>query len=362
MKKLTIVLDCDETLMGLFDVILPIAEKHFETDLKKDMIRDWEMKSISTPIRKFLHKLMQETYIVKRQVPMEGSQEFVQALRDRGHKVLFFSAVDPKNMPLRAKQLIDHFGADKSDIVLGGNKKLMCCDILIDDHIGNLTGSMAKEKVLFDQPWNRSNDEMTRVCNYAETLSFVDKVAKQEEHEDGKFLVVVGPSASGKSTIMQELICDPRFVIPKSVTTRAPRNDKSDEEYLFVTDDMFKRFEEENALLEHSEYAGNKYGLSRQEVECIRDMGQIPIKAMDINGARSVKKIFGDNAVTVFIKRDKAEIINTLKKRMTSEAAEIARRIEILDSEFENEKECDMVISNNSTIEDATTQILSIFD
>jgi len=81
---------------------------------------------------------------------------------------------------------------------------------------------------------------------------------------------LVGPSASGKSIICDELVKNPIFRKVKALTTRNPRPDGRDaNEYKFVTDQEFKEAIERGDLVEHTNYAGHLYGIAKSEIQDI---------------------------------------------------------------------------------------------
>lgn len=112
---------------------------------------------------------------------------------------------------------------------------------------------------------------------------------------DKRILIIAGPSAVGKTTLATALFeADPRFEFVRSVTTRAPRGDSFDDEYIYVTHEEFLHLIETSGVLEHTEYAGNLYGTPRSEIDRITAEGRIPLLVLDVNGVRSLSINKGD--------------------------------------------------------------------
>ena len=108
-------------------------------------------------------------------------------------------------------------------------------------------------------------------------------------------LILVGPSAVGKTTVANELVKSyGYFSFIRSLTTRPPRGDGHDDEYLYTTREGFLREIECGGVLEHTEYEGTLYGTPRSEIERIFNDGKIPLLVLDINGARSLTERGGD--------------------------------------------------------------------
>jgi len=89
------------------------------------------------------------------------------------------------------------------------------------------------------------------------------------------------------------------------------------------------------------------------------DEGRIAIKPVDIAGALACKEVFGDRCVTVFIRRNKEKIIQSLLER-DGPLEDKVKRLMTLDSELSNEPLCDWAISNNGSLDHAVQQILRI--
>ena len=106
-----------------------------------------------------------------------------------------------------------------------------------------------------------------------------------------KVLVIAGPSAAGKTTVMKHLVSQyGKFELVRSATTREARGDGHDSEYVYLSADEFKSRIEKKQMLEYTEYGGNLYGTPLSEVDRIFREGKIPLLILDINGVLSLKK------------------------------------------------------------------------
>ena len=104
-------------------------------------------------------------------------------------------------------------------------------------------------------------------------------------------LILAGPSAGGKTTVGDKLIAeDGVYSMSRSATTRAPRGDGRDDEYIYLTHDEFSRAISVGDMLEYTEYSGNMYGTRRAEMDRILSEGKYPILVLDMNGVESLKK------------------------------------------------------------------------
>lgn len=104
-------------------------------------------------------------------------------------------------------------------------------------------------------------------------------------------LVLAGPSAVGKTTVMRELMeLDGGFAFIRSATTRTPRGDGNDSEYLYISRAEFLSRIESGDMLEYTEYGCNLYGTPRAEIDAAFSQGKIPLLILDINGVVALKE------------------------------------------------------------------------
>lgn len=132
-----------------------------------------------------------------------------------------------------------------------------------------------------------------------------------------------------------------------SATTRGRRPGETDgEDYHFLGRDEFERRVAAGDFLEEVEYAGNRYGTLRSEVDRGLADGRSVILEIELAGARRVRRMV-PGAVSVFIAPPSIEELERrLERRNTDTEAEIARRIEVSRWELEAAGEFDHVIVN----------------
>ena len=120
-----------------------------------------------------------------------------------------------------------------------------------------------------------------------------------------QILILAGPSAVGKTTVANELLKgNSDFELVRSVTSRPPRGDGNDSEYIYLSKEDFKRGIESNDVLEYTEYAGELYGTPKSEIDRIIKEGRVPLLILDINGVKALNKADGISVCAVYVYDD----------------------------------------------------------
>lgn len=142
----------------------------------------------------------------------------------------------------------------------------------------------------------------------------------------GRLIVVSGPSGAGKSTLIRaSLEAVPELAYSVSATTREPRPGEVDgKDYIFLEQDEFGRWIEEDRFLEWAEYSGNLYGTPEKKVEELLDQGKSVILEIELQGARQVRMKRPD-AVMVFVR---APSLEETRRRLTGRATETEEALE----------------------------------
>lgn len=367
-RKLTIALDWDNVLAPCTELACQaMTERGVSVDVND--VTMYSFRNFPEELANGLMAMFREPGFYDRQGLYPGAAEMVDELLDAGHEVIIASAMPPEQMGIRGSQIRALLpGIKESDVMLGSRKDLLHVDFLLDDAESNILQSPAKYPVIFTCSWNRSAEGFLRAGSYGEFIRLVEAVSLAPAADGPKLgaaghpgmICLVGPSASGKSFICDELVRDPRFRKVRALTTRPPRTDGSDaEEYRFVSQRDFDAALDAGVLVEHTVYAGHCYAISKEEVESIWAEGRIAIKPVDIHGAMACKAAYGEQCVSVFVRRSKEEIIAALLERDIPNE-EKARRLMSLDQEMENERLCDWTVSNNGSLDHAIRQIMRI--
>lgn len=179
----------------------------------------------------------------------------------------------------------------------------------------------------------------------------------------GKLVIFSAPSGSGKTTIVRELLkrfdC---FEFSISATSRNPRGqEQNGVDYYFLSNEEFRARVERDEFVEWEEvYQGTCYGTLKSEMERIWAKGNIILFDVDVMGGINLKRIFGDDACSVFIMPPSVEELERrLRGRGTDSEEVILKRIAKAEFELSKSSEFDHVVINDN-LEVAVAEVVDI--
>jgi len=166
----------------------------------------------------------------------------------------------------------------------------------------------------------------------------------------GKAIILVAPTACGKTTLLEYLGEEFPF-LKKSIshTTRPKRpKDVHGKDYFFVTPQEFKAMIDQNAFLEWAIHLDHYYGTSKAFIEQQLDQGFSILGDVDLAGANAFKRILGDRAVVIFIAPPSfAEIEKRLRARQSESEEVIQQRLALAQEEMQHQNDYDYRLVND---------------
>jgi guanylate kinase len=169
---------------------------------------------------------------------------------------------------------------------------------------------------------------------------------------NGKLILFCGPSGSGKTTITRHLLENfPELRFSVSATTRARRpNEVHGIDYYFLSVEEFKRKIAANDFVEWEEvYKDLYYGTLKSEVQRIWSENKVVAFDVDVEGGLNIKKLYGKNLLSVFVKPLSVEVLRKrLAERNTESPESLSTRIAKAEHELTYEYKFDHVILNDT--------------
>jgi len=180
----------------------------------------------------------------------------------------------------------------------------------------------------------------------------------------GPLIILSGPSASGKSSVIDRLLAagDLRLRLSVSATTRPPRpGEKDGKDYYFWNPEQFDKELAADGFLEWAKVVGNSYGTLAREVAPYREQGIGVLLDIDVQGWEQVKRRCPD-AVSIFLLPPSAEALeHRLRSRGTETEAAIQRRLEAARREMARAPEYDRCVVNDH-LDTAVAQVRGIIE
>ena len=126
---------------------------------------------------------------------------------------------------------------------------------------------------------------------------------------NGKLIVIAGPSGVGKGTLVSELMKKiPELYLSISTTTRAPRpHEIEGKSYYFLSDEEFLTTAKNDGMLEYFEVYGDWKGTPKAPIEEHIAKGQNVVLELDVQGALKVKDLY-PNTFLIFVKAPSEEV------------------------------------------------------
>ena len=187
---------------------------------------------------------------------------------------------------------------------------------------------------------------------------FITYERKKKKKTNKPMIVLVGESASGKSSIEKNLINNYGYKKIVTYTTRQPRvNEVDGVDYHFIDMNKFCDLQEQGFFVEVAQYNGWCYGTAKED--CTNDK----VIVLTPHGLRQISKIKDINTISFYINVPRRDRLIKILQR--GDNIEEAYRRSLSDvGQFDGiEDEVDYVIQNpnyNKTIEEMTNEVINL--
>lgn len=192
--------------------------------------------------------------------------------------------------------------------------------------------------------------------------SIESEIASQ--HRRGVLLVLTGPTAAGKDTVIAKLAeKDPSLVKITTTTSRKMREGESEgHPYHFVSREEFERLIAEGAFFEWVEFRGELYGTQKKTLLDALDLGVTVIWKIETKGVKNIQekiKQMVPRVVFVFIT---GESVEEMKERVLKAEGEAGAKIRWNESlviwELKQYMDCDyLLVNRHNKLDQAVTEL-----
>ena len=183
MRRLTVLVDMDDTIENLLFAWVTWLNRIYQRDVQCDDIKSWDICAAYPGLSyEEVYGLLRLEAFWETVEPLPGAAEGLRSFLEAGHEVYIVTATTPEAvLPKMEKVLFRYFPfLTWRNVVITENKQLLRGDVLIDDGIHNLEGG-AYEKILVTAPYNESyaaeKNGMLRVHNWDEIRAAVEALA-----------------------------------------------------------------------------------------------------------------------------------------------------------------------------------------
>lgn len=184
-------------------------------------------------------------------------------------------------------------------------------------------------------------------------------------HREPLLIVISGPSAAGKDSVIQrmkERALPFHFVV--TATTRLPRPDeRHGVNYLFVSQAGFVEMINRDELLEYAKVYHDYKGVPKEQVRQALASGMDVVMRLDVQGAETVRKLCPDALLIFLSPSSEQEMIDRLLERKTETPEDLKLRIATARHEIERVHIFDYVVLNRQNeLDEAVDTILAIIE
>lgn len=189
MKRLTVLVDMDDTLENLLPAWVNYLNKNHGTAVEPEEVNAWDLRIFFPGLSdKELYSMMNDPSFWENVTPKDGAQKYLKQIIDDGHRVFIVTSSYYKTLvPKMEKVLFKYFPYIAwEQVIIAHCKQIISGDVLIDDGVHNHIGGKYTS-ILFDAPHNRDFNEsdygIKRVNTWEEAYEAVCKLS--EEGDDG---------------------------------------------------------------------------------------------------------------------------------------------------------------------------------
>ncbi|MGO4548683.1 guanylate kinase [Paenibacillus sp. 2TAB23] len=170
-----------------------------------------------------------------------------------------------------------------------------------------------------------------------------------------------GTSGSGRKTAAHKALQGSGIAHIPSCTDRPPRDkERPDMDYRYVSKEQFDQLAAEGFFTESVRIDRHRYGIGKRYLDLALQAGNSAYLILNREGSDTIRKLYGDRAIRIFLYVDKKTVSERLESKGTSYEI-INSYLDHYSEEVTYRKYCEHIIEN-VTIEETVKQIKAIIN
>lgn len=187
MRKLTVLVDMDDTIENLSFTWCKYLNARHGTDVPYEAVNQWDMSQAFPMLTKEqVYSPLSGDNIWDWVEPIDGAVDALRKLKEDGHDVLILTASNYHSIKAKMEKVLFRYFPFLTwdDVIITSRKQLIAGDVLVDDGLHNFYGGSYK-KILMSAMHNTGLDESkvgaVRVNNWIEAYDLIRQYASSEE-------------------------------------------------------------------------------------------------------------------------------------------------------------------------------------
>lgn len=156
-KKLTILVDMDDTIENLLVHWIGWLNETYGTSVNAEEIRSWNINEAFPELRpeEVYSPLLMDSFW-QRVTPKPDAIEYLQTLAEDGHEIYITTSSNYQTIPVKMQSVLFRYfpWLDWDHVIIASRKQMIRGDVMVDDGPHNLEGG-EYYKILMDAPHNR---------------------------------------------------------------------------------------------------------------------------------------------------------------------------------------------------------------
>lgn len=194
MRKLTVLVDMDDTVENLVEAWVEYLNNMYGVSVDTEDVVDWNIcKAFPTLSSNEVYAPLLEDEMWKTVKPKDGAQKYLGKLLNDGHRIYIVTTSSYKALNAKMEHVLFKYFPfiTWNDVIITSNKQLINGDVLIDDGVHNLEGGSYYRILMnanHNKAYNAEANGMVRAFSWKEVYLLVSGLANRKCEHYGNVL------------------------------------------------------------------------------------------------------------------------------------------------------------------------------